>query len=172
MEQQPLIKRGRGRPKGSKNKKKAGDVKPPVVVSADVQLPKKRGRPSKADLEARAKLLGTAHAVPVSQIDNKSEKSAAKELILASPTKQPETTKQEAKISPPTTEGILTSNNKRLFQKGDQVLRLSNGEIGTVEFQRPTSTSAYIHWGGGYYNYMHVDSIEYIPPKAIKRKAK
>lgn len=152
MEQ--VIKRKRGRPKGSKNKKKAGDTKPEKAsVAPQNSVGKKRGRPSKAEMEARKGALPSAPTQPVKQ------------------PVQPEPKPQRSRPKPPPPQDgpnpyapIPIEPPEFVYNKGDRVKNVSNGEIGIVSLHRDNSRSVYVHWGGGYSHY--VDMVNIVLVKA------
>lgn len=147
-----VIKRKRGRPKGSKNKKKAGDTKPEkakvAAKSQDKPQGKKRGRPSKADLEARKASMPTASTVEVEQ---------PKPTVKSKSSRQPTPTDENNPFA------LLTPTPPiNVFNVGDRVKNLVNGEGGVVLQHREGSPSVYVHWGGGYSHYVHADTLKLI----------
>jgi hypothetical protein len=191
----------RGRPKGSKNKKKGGEKKkvkeevvseviaigskPKVEVSA---TGKKRGRPSKAELDARVKLAQEEENKTKDAINAKALSGLEEAISKAVPAPKPKETKSDkfasdneddmgdvfvadkvlarkATVSIPVPEPI----SKLKYYKGDKIKRISNDEPGTIEFHRPDSNCPYINWGGGFYCYMHVDAIKLVKAASVKK---
>jgi hypothetical protein len=147
-----VVIKKRGRPKGSKNKKKAGDTKPEkakiALKSQDKPQGKKRGRPSKADLEARKASMPTAPTAEVEQ-----PKPAVKSKSL----RQPTPTDENNPFAP-----LTPTPPVNVFNVGDRVKNLVNGEGGVVLLHRAGSPSVYVHWGGGYSHYVHADTLKLI----------
>lgn len=147
-----MVIKKRGRPKGSKNKKKAGDTKPEKAKvapkSQDKPQGKKRGRPSKADLEARKASMPTAPTAEVEQ-----PKPAVKSKSL----RQPTPTDENNPFAP-----LTPTPPVNVFNVGDRVKNLVNGEGGVVLLHRAGSPSVYVHWGGGYSHYVHADTLKLI----------
>lgn len=147
-----VVIKKRGRPKGSKNKKKAGDTKPEKAKvapkSQDKPQGKKRGRPSKADLEARKASMPSAPTVEVEQ---------SKPPTKVKSSRQPTPTDENNPFA------LLTPTPPvNVFNVGDRVKNLVNGEGGVVLLHRAGSPSVYVHWGGGYSHYVHADTLKLI----------
>jgi hypothetical protein len=143
------IKRKRGRPKGSKNKKKAGDHKPEKAsVAPQNSVGKKRGRPSKAEMEARKASLPPATTKEVKPPEPKPQRSKPQ------PVQQQDNPYAPLPIVPP----------EFVYSKGDRVKNISNNEVGIVLLHREYSRSVYVHWGGGYSHYLDMQNLVLIKP--------
>jgi hypothetical protein len=143
------IKRKRGRPKGSKNKKKAGDNKPEKAsVAPQTSVGKKRGRPSKAEMEARKASLPPAPTQEVNPPEPRPQRSKPQ------PVQQQDNPYAPLSIVPP----------DFVYNKGDRVKNISNNEVGIVLLHREHSRSVYVHWGGGYSHYLDVQNLVLIKP--------
>ncbi|HNC55238.1 MAG TPA: hypothetical protein PLP33_07330 [Leptospiraceae bacterium] len=141
-----IVVKKRGRPPGSKNKKKGGEEKPVPAATNSELIPKKRGRPPK-------------NPQPVA--------APKPELIQENP-KPVSVPTTSTEVSPKTE----ATSNFRQFEVRDRVKKTTNGQIGYVKIHKPGSRYVYIDWGGDYMDFVAVDLLELVNPVPSKRTKK